>query len=159
MNKPGIPNTHIWIFKKKDTQIIVANKLFKIWGQTMSIFFARFLPTYFGHINNEIGFTFVLIHIIIDVVVLGYKPYVYNKLQHTPFKEFFQSRLQNNSSIRNKRFLVSAYMAHLVICLELCNNQNLIQVKYNINMTHFRNFGNKPPDQKMAQPCYPFSAL
>jgi hypothetical protein len=71
---------------------------------------------------------FDLIHIIINVVVLGYKPYVHSKLQHTPFKELFQSRPQNNSSILNKGFHVLAYRSHLLICLELCNNQNLIQV-------------------------------
>jgi hypothetical protein len=37
----------------------------------MSIFNVRFLPKYFRRINNDFGFTFDLIHIIIDVVGIG----------------------------------------------------------------------------------------
>jgi hypothetical protein len=108
----------------------------------MNIFCARFLPKYLGQINNNVGFTFDLIHIIIDVVVLGCKPYVHSKLWHTPFKEIFQSRPQNNSSTQNKGFPVSAYKVHVLICLELCNNRILIQVQYNINTIHIMNSRN-----------------
>ncbi len=72
---------------------------FKIRKEKMSIFCARFLLKYLGQINNNVGFTFDLVHIIIDVVVLACRPYVHSKLRHTPFKEFIQSKPQNNNSI------------------------------------------------------------
>jgi hypothetical protein len=135
------------------------NRLFKIEGQKMNIFCARFMPIYLGWINNDSDFTFDLVHIIIDLVALGYKPYVHIKLWHTPFKEFFQSRLQNNSSTRNGGCLVLAYKSHLLICLELCNNQNSIQVKYNINTTHLRNLGTNHQTKGWSQSCFPFGSL
>jgi len=57
-------------FFEKTTQILVKNQLFKIRKQKIYIFCARFLLKYLGQINNNVGFTFDLIHIIIDVVVL-----------------------------------------------------------------------------------------
>jgi hypothetical protein len=59
------------------------------------------MPKYVGWINNNVSFMFDFIHIIIDVVALGYMPYVHSKLRHTPSQEFFQSRPSNHSSIWN----------------------------------------------------------
>ncbi len=44
-----------------------------------------FLTKYLKRNNNNFGFLLDQIQIIIDVVMLDYKPYLHNELCHTPF--------------------------------------------------------------------------
>lgn len=63
----------------------------------MHIFSARLFTKDLGSINSKLGFLLNLIQILIDVGLLGSKPYIHNELQNKPFEEFLQSKLQDKS--------------------------------------------------------------
>jgi hypothetical protein len=67
----------------------------------MHIFGARILSKDPKRINSKLGFLLNLIQILIDVVLLGSRPYVHSELHNTPFEECLQSRLQDKSVKRN----------------------------------------------------------
>jgi len=63
----------------------------------MHIFGTRILTKDPRRINSKLGFLLNLIQILIDVVLLGSRPYIHSELHNTPFKEFLQFRLQDKS--------------------------------------------------------------
>ncbi len=68
------------------------NNLVRISKQKMSILGVTFFTKYFQGVNGNFCFMPNLIQIIIDVAMLGYRPYIHNELCYTLLKEFFQSK-------------------------------------------------------------------
>jgi hypothetical protein len=94
----------------------------------MHIFGARILSKDPKRINSKLGFLLNLIQILIDVVLLGSRPYVHSELHNTPFEECLQSRLQDKSVKRNWRSSLYSILNHF----KACSHKNSIQMENNM---------------------------
>lgn len=115
-------------FKKEKIMIFVKNKLVYIRRQKMHIFGATLLPKDPRRIDSKLGFLLNLIQILINVLLLGGRPYIHSELHNTLFEEFLQSRLQDKNVKWNWRFLLFGILNHF----KACSHKNSIQVENNM---------------------------
>jgi hypothetical protein len=62
----------------------------------MRISHAKLLIKHFGNMYKDFCFALYLIQIIIDIVMLGYRPNTYLEFHKTFLQEFFQSKKKND---------------------------------------------------------------
>jgi hypothetical protein len=85
------------------------------WKNEHVTFFAK----YFQVVNGNLCFMPNLIQIIIDVGMLGCRPYIQNELCYTFLKEFFQSKPKKKSVKWNKSSLMSNQRPHILNHLKI----------------------------------------
>ncbi len=113
------------------------NKFVKINRQKMNILGVTLLTKHpWGIFDGNLCFTLDLIQMIIDVVMLGYKPYVFSELCHTSFKEFLQFKLKNKGAKWNESFFMSSQRPSILNHLKVCCHKNVIQIKNKMERTH-----------------------
>jgi hypothetical protein len=98
----------------------------------MSIFCARFLLKYLGRIDNNVNFTFDLIHIIIDVVVLvanhmytvNYDIYLSRNSFNPSFKTIIKFKT-NSNNLHFNSYKVTTHNGNLKTFEKDNENRNL----------------------------------